>query len=411
MADQGILDFLEQGGDFVSDFYNDLPTRDKVALLTSLVPVVGGVTGTYADVMNMYENPDERNALNYGLLATNFIPGSRPTRTTQNIVEKSKGVEVDPRFGKNRVNDDKELKELQTETEVNTLETPPEVSIFDMEGKPFVTSMADRTEAGKILTKVNDVELNEAVRLRGGQNYMFDKPNIKQGNLWASDKGPVSSLINKSEKVKDGTKQDTLYMPFAMSPTGGDFAHQTTEVMINYADTVLPRAIKTKLNKEIKDIIPGWKGMASPKTQEILNKATPKQRKAVQHIMDKNFREIGLSLPQARVAVTEVDQLADVLPLEARNVGIISGGSHNISNHPTYSRAIEGTPVGKLKEKFSVMDLLTDDDLNKGLTPRNWGRGGDFTAKDEFAFRMRPQGGILTEDKLRHLEGLLGNMK
>lgn len=72
-------------GEDATSAYADVPAKiwenmsllDKAALITSPIPFVGGVTGVAADVANMYNNPDERTALNAGLLAANFIPAKR----------------------------------------------------------------------------------------------------------------------------------------------------------------------------------------------------------------------------------------------------------------------------------------------------------------------------------------------
>ena len=72
-------------GEDATSAYADVPAKiwenmsllDKAALITSPIPIVGGVTGVAADVANMYNNPDERTALNAGLLAANFIPAKK----------------------------------------------------------------------------------------------------------------------------------------------------------------------------------------------------------------------------------------------------------------------------------------------------------------------------------------------
>lgn len=76
ITDYGLLDAMPE-----KDYLQEMHPRDKVALITSPYPVVGGITGTYADAMNMYENPEERTLINAGLMATNWIPGGRASRT------------------------------------------------------------------------------------------------------------------------------------------------------------------------------------------------------------------------------------------------------------------------------------------------------------------------------------------
>jgi hypothetical protein len=75
----------------------------------------------------------------------------------------------------------------------------PEQSIVDLEGRPFITSMSDRTAAGGMLTRVGDTDLEMPVDLRGGQDYMFDEPNA--GQVWASDPRQLSAPAGGMQNV------------------------------------------------------------------------------------------------------------------------------------------------------------------------------------------------------------------
>jgi len=75
------------------DYLQGMKTRDKIALLTSPYPVVGGITGTYADAMNMIENPEERTLLNAGLMALNWIPTGRGARESMRMADDSYRVQ------------------------------------------------------------------------------------------------------------------------------------------------------------------------------------------------------------------------------------------------------------------------------------------------------------------------------
>jgi hypothetical protein len=327
---------------------------------------------------------------------------------TLNIIGKSKDMrDINSQYtaGYKRVNEMDKIKDVTTETSDNNLIKVPEVSIVDLEGKPFITGMADRSEAGRVLTHVNDIELNEGVPLRGGQNYMRNAENYLQGNIWASAPGANTTVLNRANALKEATGQDPLFMPYAMKPTGVDFTHQTTELMINMADSVLSRAQKSALNKSIKEVLPSWKGLGSPKLAEILNNTTGNQRKAIQQILDRDFREIGISLPEARVAISDVNQL-DVPNTSLMNIGQLDMNRTNISNHPSYAQALKGDPVGKIKEQISAYDLLTPDSLGRVVDSSN------PTAHDYRSLTMSAKGGVVDEKILRSLEdkGLLRNI-
>lgn len=68
---------FEAIADMPEEIWDGMKTREKVALITSMIPVVGTGTGVYADVMNMVEDPDERTLVNTILLASNFIPANQ----------------------------------------------------------------------------------------------------------------------------------------------------------------------------------------------------------------------------------------------------------------------------------------------------------------------------------------------
>ena len=399
------------------DYLQGMKTRDKIALLTSAMPVVGGITGTYADMMNMIENPEERTKLNAGLMALNWIPSGRATRE---IVEKTKDMIPDPRFRKRKSKtdtDQKQINALTTETEADTNIAIPEVSITDLEGRGIISSMADRTMGGKIVTHVNGIELKHPVITRGGDQYMTMGENVKAGNIWASDTSPVSGIINRADELKKITGETPILAPFKMAPSSGDYSHQTLEMMLAYNDTVLPRSVKSEMNKALKEIDPTFVGLNSPKFQAWLNsggKGSGNIRKQMLQMLDRDFRtKGGLSLPEARVSVTDVNQLSGVDDASLRYLGTVEGGRSPYSNHPTYAEAIKGEPVGVLKEKnLSLLDLLDESDLNRGLTNTKAWSGVDrknIDPTDMYLLRTSPKSGVITEKKLRELEskGLL----
>ena len=86
---------------------------------------------------------------------------------------------------------------------------PERLSIVDLEGRPFIVGMSDRTAAGGLLTGVNDTMFDVPVNLRGGQDYMFDP--INQGQVWASGRTPVNRITLLAAKIKKDLGQDALY--------------------------------------------------------------------------------------------------------------------------------------------------------------------------------------------------------
>lgn len=162
--------------------------------------------------------------------------------------------QFDPRFDKRKLERER-LRALTTVVEPTSQVNIPTVNLAQFEGRPFLTSMSDRTAAGGNLTKINDVQLARPIGLLGGQDYMFNNP----GQVWASAQGPVKQILQNAQVIKEVTGQDPLYIPWRMAPTGGDFATMTGETMLSYANSSLNKKEKVKVDKEIKKFIPDGK--------------------------------------------------------------------------------------------------------------------------------------------------------
>lgn len=396
------------------DFLQSMPTRDKVALATSTIPVVGGITGTYADAMNMIENPEERTLLNAGLLATNLIPGSKIARTginTQRAEEYAKGVKGgDPRKGdakKGILSDVERVENITSETGASHLADIPKKSIFDYEGEGLVTHYADLTQGGNTLFRVGDETLRHPVRQRGGQNYMFNKENIRMGNLWASDYDVVNGkFVPRYLSLRKGTGKDPLFAPYTMTPTGGDFNHQTTETMLAYLDTTLGRTDKSMLNKKMKQIVPNWTGFESPNIQKVMDGMTTKERAATRLMLDRDYRNTGgLTVGEARAVNTDPNQI-DAPRGILMNFGRMEEGVGTASNHPTFSGAVKGQPIGQFQEQFPATLLFSDKQLYSPERITQTNRFNPNTA-DMRSLEMYPRSTIITENRLRDVERYL----
>ena len=391
--------------DMPEEIWNGMNKLEKAALLTSVIPVVGTATGIVSDLYNMYDKPEERTLTNALLLASNFVPANKVGEVVGIINKRTRlpeDKEIDPRYAYSQTRKgDVERTAATTREKIDTgTQDVPSVSIFDQEGKGFVTSMSDRTDAGGILSRINDVELKQPVDLLGGQGYMFENP----GQVWASDKSPVSAILKQGEQVRKATGESPLYLPWRMAPTGGDYSHMTGEAMLAFADSSLGRAEKNLLNKKMKEIIPDWKGINSPKAMQQFRDAPGDSRKKVIQMMDRDFRDIGgISGGEARVAVSDPAQLA-AREGGLQNVGILDMMSNRIprSGHPSYLEGIPGEGIGRLKEDVPVYALLPRKAKMRGMQdPMN------PSQQDLRAMQMGASSGIITEGVLKALEEML----
>ena len=301
----------------------------------------------------------------------------------------------DPRYDP-RVNEQARMQGMTRDIQLNpNAQNAPVVSLADFEGRPFITSMADRTAAGGQLTGIDNVAFNRPVDLRGGQDYMFNNP----GEVWASGQGPAKALMKYADEVKSATGQNPLYLPYRMAPTGGDFAQMTGETMLSYADAAMGKMQKRNLDKSIKQYIPGWSGVSDPASVQQFRDAPDKVRKAIKGMMDTKFRnENGLNIGSARLAVSDPAQLA-AQEGGVMNVGEIFAGSPLLrSTHPAYPGGVPGRGIGTLAEDVNVFELLPQVVKGRGIQdPRNPG------PSDLRAMQMHPYAGVITNELLKKL--------
>lgn len=307
----------------------------------------------------------------------------------------AKVADYDPRFDP-RVKERERLLKLEPRVESRGTVNAPEISLAELEGKPFITSMSDRTAAGGVLRGINDVEFRRPVNLQGGQDFMFENP----GMVWASGVSPTKQIKKLAEEVKVITGEDPLYIPWRMAPTGGDFASMTGETMLSYADAALPKKVKRDVDAEIRKLIPDWAGLGTEVGIEQFRKAKDTTRKLIKQKLDVNFREQGgLGIGEARIAVADPRQL--VAPdTGIQNVGRIFTDRPIVSQsgHPAYPAGVPGEGIGRIKEDVKVYELL--DPVVKA---RNIADPRNPSQQDIRALQMKPYFGRITAEALKRM--------
>ncbi len=327
-------------------------------------------------------------------------------------VIKTFGREFDPRFDKRALEQEK-LRDTTYTIEERGTQDAPRIPLADLEGRPFVTTMSDRTQAGGLLTGINDVALDRPINLQGGQGFMFENP----GMTWASAPGVVTQIMNKAAEAGE----NPIYMPFRMAPTGGDFATMTGETMLSYASSNMSKAQKKELDKAVKGFvskgamvkgkrvgaglkIKDWKGVDDPRSVDAFRNAPDSLRKELMNMIDVNFRNKGgLSIGQARLAVTEPGQ-ANALDARIQNIGEIFTDRDIIteSGHPSYPAGVPGQGLGRTDQEVSIFELLPD--ARYGEKQKAVKDPQRPTAREIRALTMKPYAGRITEDILRGLE-------
>ena len=346
------------------------------------------------DLLNQYEpgkGIDPRLMDQFMNLTGSFAPmGSLGTRVTR-----FGDVPFDPRFDP-RVKEQPRIQETKTTVEQTANLDAPVIPLTQFEGYPFITSMSDRTAAGGLLTSINDVALKRPVALPGGGDYMFVTPD----QVWSSASGPVKQIMNNAQVLREVTGLDPLFIPWRMAPTGGDFAKFTGETMLSYAESAMPKTAKKQLDKEIKKIVPDWKGVDSPESIGQYNALPDAKRKKIKQTLDVEFRDLGgLNIGQARLAVTDPKQFYGS-DAQIMNIGRVFADKPiiEVSGHASYPKGVPGEGLGRVDRDINIFQLLPKVVSERGIPSATSPRQTDIRA-----LQMKPYAGILDEETLRRL--------
>ena len=324
----------------------------------------------------------------------------------------------DPRFDP-RVKEQDMLRNLEAEiVERADTQPMPGLSLSELEGEDFVTSMTDRTRAGADVRSINRIELIDPIYLPGGQGFMFNNPSA----VWASAEMPSRQILEMARDLKSKSGKDPLYIPWRMAPSGGDFATTTGELMLGYAASNMTKATKKALDTAIRAYrtkgsmvkgkrvgagrkIEGWKGIDDPSAVQAWRNAPDSVRKELMNMMDVEFRNKGgLSIGAARLINADPTQLVG-RDAGIQNVGRIFADIDIFeSDHPSYPFAVPGSGVGVLRkaDEATVFDLLPE--ARFGASQKKVKDPANPTAQEVRALQMKPYGGTITEKILRRME-------
>jgi|TARA_R110000803_G_C11961803_1_gene318814 hypothetical protein len=297
-----------------------------------------------------------------------------------------------------RAKEQEKLKNLSTVVEERIPQDLPAISLPDLEGRPFITTMSDLTYGGGTLNKINKTDLNHPVNQRGGQNYMMDT-SLNDGQVWASMKAPANKIRKMANQVKKDTGQNPILLPWQMRPTGSDFAKETGEVMLSMAQSNMGLSEKRAVDKALKSVIGNWKGLDNPKSMDQFRSLPKKGRDAIIKILDRDFRNKGgLGIGEARMALADPNQLT------ARTGGLLNVGEvfpnkdNIVSSHPSYSHGIAGKGLGVLEGNHGVASFLPAWAKARNIPDIN-----NPSARDMRSLQMKPYSGIINDELLKKL--------
>ena len=307
---------------------------------------------------------------------------------------------IDPGFsvalggGKPRVGLIDAIEQMPAGITPRAMDKGGEYDLYDFEGSPYILTQSDRSSAGGILESLYGTEI-DPVDLRGGRDFMFDSPS--EGMVWASDPKVTKGLFERAQRLEQDYGKPPLLLPYTMAPTGIDFATMPLDTMINFARASMAKKDIKALDKDIKKIIPEWKGVADPTANEIFRTVGGDPRKAVADLIDKKYRNVegGLSIAEARAATTDASQYTGEMG-DLANIGVFDTKRGLIadSGHPTYIGGIPGEGVGTLRDTINARELA----LDKGRVMK-----GDSSDIRSLSMNHELQQGVLDESLLRRL--------
>jgi hypothetical protein len=214
----------------------------------------------------------------------------------------------------------------------------------DLEGGRIVFDAGDRAVAGQKLVRVNGIELDDPIDLRGGPDFM----RYGKGSVWASD-GSAVTAINKQARGSEG---DAYFLPTLMSPISVNFNTMMADALIQQVSKMkISKKNKKLFDKKLKAIRPEWEGLDSENAKNQL-KANGALRKPFVELMDKaEFQNLGFpDVASTRVAITDPEYLDLPLASGGMTVGRISKDQPILENviipHPTYNTQIGGEYIG-----------------------------------------------------------------
>jgi len=314
---------------------------------------------------------------------------------------------VDPRFGK-LVSEQEKMRSLLFRTEPTADQIDNLVDIRELEGRPWISSMADRTQARERVTDINNVSLLRPVELVGGQNYM----GLNPGRLWANEKKEATAINKFGDHLQNKYGQAPVLLPWRMTPTGGDSSTMTGEVLLGYLQSALGKKDKAEVNKYIKNnFVSDWAGLDDPRHIEQFRQLPSAVRSNLSNQLGSATNSDkfgGLSIAEARAIVTEPYQY-DLRDMRLQNVGLMDPKKEVLpSSHPGYESDFQGEPLGRLaQEDITPFDLLPSQKAKSNFA--EYSRDVDRNNLNNTDFRsltFNVVGGVIDDKVLKNLEKL-----
>lgn len=288
-----------------------------------------------------------------------------PFRKAGEVIIRPGEVGFDARYDDGRVGILDRLNNLEATYDSRGTQTANPISFEELLGRPYVIGESDRSAAGAVVKKVNDVELKLPVNLQGGQGFALDS-----GYGWASGDSIIPGLFNKTRELADETGMLPIKLPYRMGPQSTGFSTMPLEVMLSYAQSAMNEAQKQAVNKALKAVDPTWPGIESEDILTHVRGLDAGVRKKFGMEMNKKpiIDNGGLSLPEANLVISDAAQyeaqdrgLQSVIEVDPFAEYRKDQGIHN-----TYPMVAEGKMLGELIQDANAYDVAVDSTTIRG---------------------------------------------
>ncbi len=349
------------------------------SLPMSAVPIAGDLTGLAADAAMYAAYPEERTLPNYLLSGVGVLPwitgaaGAKAIRDAAGT--RQVGAGPIPQVTRDspilsRVGDANSVNSMAVEFSEPALRQVPIAKAEDLIDRGYYTGITDTSRSG--LDVVNSVDgVPVSSEMRGGTFWGFQDEQLGKGHAFSSAETAVAGQLNRAELAleKSPRKDGVVFVPHGMIPgSSSDFATQSADIAVPYAQQVLSSADKQALDLRIRsgkgkkyEPIPDWPGIDNANPQYL--KSIGGRRKDVLYALDE-FRDAGaLSISQIRAIVTDPQQMdapwGAVNSFYLMNPDFYAKGTKVFgdSSHPAYAAAKFGRPLGASSEGFNILNL------------------------------------------------------
>lgn len=294
----------------------------------------------------------------------------------------------------NSKNPDKILEDWMRPNQVvvNPMEYPV-VNLSDFEGRGFVLGESDRAIANRRLDSIGGKPLAFPIDLNTGSNFIFHNPQV-----WSSGKSPITKMYNQAVALKEKTGQNPIMLPRLLGPQGVDFDKNIATTQLSYNLANAPTDTLKQQDDILRMFVPGWKSAGDPASMAAFYELPADVRKSIQIKLDRLKNEGGLSLGNARVAITNpeyIDVPNQFLPAVAE---IDVSGNITKNDNINYPFGLQGRPLGLLSTPLTAPELVQPQG------ELSWGEKGAVRPQDvNLYFQRANTSGVLDEDRMNKM--------